>query len=315
MKHLKIAFMGTPEFAVPSLRALLEAGFEVVAVVTAPDRPAGRGRKLKASAVKDFALTQGLRVLQPTNLKADEFTDTLRDLGVNLQVVVAFRMLPEKVWSLPEFGTFNLHASLLPEYRGAAPLNWAIIQGETRTGVTTFFIDAQIDTGQIIFQESLPIGPDENAGDLHDRLMTLGAALVVRTATAISMDAAPRQPQKHFSPTHNAPKLNRENTRISWERPAKILHDFIRGLSPYPGAWTVLENDGDTLRAKILSARMEDKSFKGEPGAIEREENRLWVRTGDACLELLEIQLEGKRKMSVQDLLNGFPLNKGARFL
>lgn len=315
MRKLRIAFMGTPEFAVPSLAALLQEGFDVVAVVTAPDRPAGRGRKLQASAVKQFAQAHEIPVLQPTNLKADDFTAQLKALGVNLCVVVAFRMLPESVWALPEFGTFNLHASLLPDYRGAAPINWALINGETQTGATTFFIDAQIDTGHIIFQESLAIGPEENAGSLHDRLMTLGAGLVVRTTEAIQRGEAPGLPQKQPDPSKKAPKLNRENSRINWSLSAASVNDLIRGLSPYPGAWTMLDNGDTRLRAKLMSARRSDRSPEGHPGEILIGEDRLWVQTGDGLLEVLEIQLEGKRKMPVKDLLNGYTLNKSARFL
>ena len=315
MKKLRIAFMGTPEFAVPSLNALLEAGLDVVAVVTAPDRPAGRGRKLQASAVKQFALAHDIPVLQPTSLKAEEFVERLEELGVNLQIVVAFRMLPEKVWALPEYGTFNLHASLLPDYRGAAPINWALINGESQTGVTTFFIDEQIDTGNIIYQETLEIGPEENAGSLHDRLMELGAGLVVKTAKDIEAGSVPRQPQKHLDSLKKAPKLNREISRISWDRPATDIANLIRGLSPYPGAWSMLENGDDRLRAKILSSKISSRTSQAMPGAIHLEEDRLWVQTNDMLLEVLEIQLEGRRKMSVKDLLNGYTLNKLARFL
>lgn len=307
--------MGTPEFAVPSLKALLDEGMDVVAVVTAPDRPAGRGQKLKASPVKAFALSRDIPVLQPTNLKDDAFLDQLRKLGVNLAVVVAFRMLPEKVWSLPELGTFNLHASLLPDYRGAAPINWALINGESRTGVTTFFIDEKIDMGHIIFQESLAIGPEENAGELHDRLMSLGSQLVVRTARAIANEAAPRKPQKHLSTPKNAPKLDRDTCRIAWDQPATAIRNLIRGLSPYPGAWSRLENDGETLHAKILTARHSDRDAEASPGTIYVESGRLWVQASDTLLELTEIQLEGRRRMPVKDLLNGYYLNKDARFL
>ena len=315
MKKLRIAFMGTPEFAVPSLKALLDAGMDVVAVVTAPDRPSGRGRKLKASPVKVFAQNRDIPVLQPTNLKDDAFLAQLRKLGVNLAVVVAFRMLPKKVWSFPEFGTFNLHASLLPDYRGAAPINWALINGESRTGVTTFFIDEEIDTGHIIFQESLAVGPDENAGELHDRLMSLGSELVVRTAQAIASEAAPRKPQKHLSAHRKAPKLDRDTCRIAWDQPAKAIGNLIRGLSPYPGAWSPLENDGETLNAKILAARQSDRDSGASPGSIFVESGRLWVQTSDTLIELTEIQLEGRRRMPVKDLLNGYHLNKAARFL
>ncbi len=316
MKHtLNIAFMGTPDFAVPSLEALLEAGFQVVVVVTAPDRPAGRGRKLTAPAVKEAALRHGIPVLQPTNLKDPAFAEQLRSYGVNLQVVVAFRMLPEVVWRLPEHGTFNLHASLLPDYRGAAPINWAVINGETRTGATTFFIDAQIDTGHIILQEATPIGPEETAGELHDRLMHLGAGLVVETVQRIAAGTVETHPQKHLESPHRAPKLSRENTRISWDAPAAVVHNTIRGLCPYPGAWTQLQNGSELLNVKVYRSAPAGEREAAAPGTLLEEGRRLFAATATGWLELLEMQFPGKRRMPVGELLNGLDLEERARFL
>ena len=314
IKDLRIAFMGTPEFAVASLRALLEAGFRVVAVVTAPDRPAGRGQQLRASAVKEFALSQGLPVLQPTRLKDPGFLEQLRNLGVNLQVVVAFRMLPREVWSLPAYGTFNLHASLLPDYRGAAPINWALIRGETETGVTTFFIDDKIDTGQIILQRKAAIGEKENAGELHDRLMALGADLVVETVRAIGQGPVPTTPQKHLDTDKPAPKLFREDCRIAWDQPAREVFNLIRGLSPYPAAWTELVNQGDATVVKIYDSRLTDTPARGPAGSLVEADRTLLVNTADKMLELKELHLEGKKRMPVSVLLNGLHLEKSAPF-
>ena len=313
-RNLRIAFMGTPEFAVASLEGLVTSGFEVVVVVTAPDRPAGRGRRLTASAVKQYALKQGIPVLQPTRLRDPEFLEELRGYRANLQVVVAFRMLPEVVWKMPEYGTFNLHASLLPDYRGAAPINWAIINGETQTGVTTFFIDQQIDTGNIILQEQTPLGPEETAGQLHDRLMKLGAGLVVETVSRIESGRVETRPQKHIDSPKTAPKLNQENTLIPWDAPVLEVHNRIRGLSPYPGAWSILENGADQLRIKVYASTPSDLAAKGNPGTLKQHGKRLFVACENGWLELLEMQLPGKRRMAVQEILNGFSLERGARF-
>jgi len=313
-KDLRIAFMGTPEFAVASLQALLEAGFRVVAVVTAPDRPAGRGQQLRASAVKEFALSHGLPVLQPTRLKDPEFLGQLESLGVNLQVVVAFRMLPREIWSLPAYGTFNLHASLLPDYRGAAPINWALIRGETETGVTTFFIDEKIDTGQIILQRKIAIGDEETAGELHDRLMALGADLVVETVQAIARGPVPTTAQKHLETGKPAPKLFREDCRIPWGQPAREIFNLIRGLSPYPAAWTELINGTDTTVVKVYDSSLTDTPSEGPAGTLLKSDRSLLVNTGDKMLELKVLQLEGKKKMPVPVLLNGLHLEKSAHF-
>lgn len=312
---LRIAFMGTPEFAVASLGALLDAGYSVPVVVTAPDRPAGRGRKLQPSAVKVFALQHGIEVLQPERLKDPGFLETLKEHQINLQVVVAFRMLPREVWSLPEFGTFNLHASLLPDYRGAAPINWAVINGETRTGVTTFFIDEKIDTGQIILQRETAIGPGESAGELHDRLMHLGAGLVVETTDRIAMGKVETRVQKHLESAKLAPKLDRENCRLTWADPATRLNDKIRGLSPYPGAWTMLEHGDEQNPVKLFKAAVAEIREAGDPGQIRIDGHRWFAATGDGWLEILELQLPGKRKMAVREVLNGLELRSTSRFL
>lgn len=306
--------MGTPEFAVASLKALVETGFDVAVVITAPDRPAGRGRKLTASAVKQYAQKQGIPVLQPTRLKDPEFLKQLEGYDANLQVVVAFRMLPELVWKMPKYGTFNLHASLLPDYRGAAPINWAIINGETQTGATTFFIDEQIDTGNIILQQQTPIGPEENAGQLHDRLMELGADLVVDTVRRIESSEVETRPQKHIDSPKRAPKLNPENTRISWHSPTQEIYNRIRGLSPYPGAWSLLENGSDLLRVKVYASKPAAVGADGRPGILKQDGKRLFVACRNGWLELLEMQLPGKRRMAVYEILNGLTLEKGAHF-
>ncbi len=257
MRDLRIVFMGTPEFAVYSLKAIVEAGYNVVGVITAPDRPAGRGRKLQESAVKTYAKEQGLKILQPVNLKAEAFLEELKALEANLQVVVAFRMLPEAVWKMPEYGTFNLHASLLPQYRGAAPINWAIINGEKETGVSTFFIDEKIDTGEMILQEKVAIEPKESAGELHDKLMETGATLIIKTLEELQQGPVSTTSQKDIVELKSAYKLTRENTRIDWEQPLETIFNLIRGLSPYPTAWTTLINGNDEVMLKIYKSEPE----------------------------------------------------------
>jgi len=312
MKELRIVFMGTPEFAVASLDRLLNAGYTVVGVITATDKPAGRGRKLQQSAVKKFAIEKKLPVLQPENLKSPEFLESLRQLRANLQVVVAFRMLPREVWSMPAFGTFNLHASLLPDYRGAAPINWALINGETKTGVTTFFIDDKIDTGAILLQDVLETAPDETAGELHDRLMHLGAALAVQTVKLIAAGKAVPRPQQEAVDINPAPKLNKDTCRIRWTQPRKQVYNLIRGLSPYPAAWTVLQNGQDSVELKIYSARPVVAQHKLKPGKIVTDGGEMKVAVQDGYLELLEIQLAGKRRLSVKEVLNGLKLDENA---
>lgn len=306
MKDLRIVFMGTPDFAVQTLRSIVEAGYEVVGVVTAPDKPAGRGRKLQESAVKKYAVEKGLEVLQPSNLKSEVFLAELKKLQANLQVVVAFRMLPEVVWRMPEFGTFNLHASLLPQYRGAAPINWAVINGEIETGVSTFFIDEKIDTGEMIFQEKVQIDPKENVGSLHDKLMYTGAKLVVKTLESIENGDIKTTSQKEEKDLKTAYKLTRDNTRINWQDSLDNIYNFIRGLSPYPTAWTQLINGNEEVMMKIYAAEKEAEPHKLETGTIVTEEKEVKVAVQDGFIILQEIQLPGKRKMPVKDLLNGY---------
>lgn len=293
--------MGTPEFAVASLDALLRSGQEIAAVVTAPDKPAGRGRQVQPSAVKAYAEAQGLRVLQPERLKSAAFLDALRALEPDLAVVVAFRMLPEAVWRIPRLGTFNLHASLLPDYRGAAPINWALINGETRSGVTTFLIDREIDTGSLLLQEAVGIPLHWNAGDLHDALMALGARLVVETVQGLGAGTLAARPQDPALFRHPAPKLFPEDGRIAWDQPAEQVRNRIRGLSPYPAAWTRLE--GKLL--KLYTASRTGLAAAGAPGALRREGDRLLAQCADEWLQLDAVQLEGKKRMPAAEFLRG----------
>ncbi|AWH72795.1 methionyl-tRNA formyltransferase [Dokdonia sp. Dokd-P16] len=314
MRDLRIVFMGTPEFAVTILNGLLEEEYNVVGVITAPDRPAGRGQKVRESDVKAFAKARNLNILQPTNLKSEEFLKELKDLNANLQIVVAFRMLPEAVWKMPTYGTFNLHASLLPQYRGAAPINWAIINGETETGVTTFFIDEKIDTGEIILQEKLAIDDKENAGVLHDRLMIAGKELVVKTVKAIAIDEVSTFVQDSSRELKTAYKLHSENTRIDWDAPLQDIYNHIRGLSPYPAAYTMLENGGKEQRVKIYSAFAKaEKEMFIPSGAVTQVDDHLAIATPEGYICITEIQLSGKKKMAVKDLLNGYKFDKNAK--
>ncbi len=305
-KDLRIIFMGTPNFAVGVLKGMIEAGLTIVGVVTAPDRPAGRGKKLTASAVKEYALSQNLKVLQPTNLKDPSFLKELERLKANLQVVVAFRMLPQAVWEMPKYGTFNLHASLLPQYRGAAPINWAIINQEKKTGVTTFFIDEKIDTGSIISNKEISIQQNETAESLHDKLMELGSELVLETIELIKKDQANPKPQTNIPDLKGAPKLTNENTRIDWSKSGAQIEAFIRGLAPYPTAWTLLQNNGEHLKMKIYASSFEKSSHSYEPGTLYISKKVLKVACVDGFVHLIELQLPGKRRMEVSSLLNGY---------
>ncbi len=304
--------MGTPEFAVGSLQSIVNAGFEIVGVITAPDRPAGRGRKLQQSAVKQFAEKNGLTVLQPTNLKDEAFLTELKSLNANLQVVVAFRMLPKVVWQMPKNGTFNLHASLLPQYRGAAPINWAIINGETETGVTTFFIDDKIDTGNIILQKSAPILPNDNAGILHDRLMDLGAQLVVETCHQIKngeVSSFIQTDSKDLKPAH---KIHKETCKIDWNAPMEQIHNHVRGLSPYPAAWSHFIHNGNDVNIKIFKTEMESKKHTHSTGQVFWNKKEMKVAVSRGFLHLLEVQLPGKRRMHITQVLNGLNLDESA---
>lgn len=303
--------MGTPEFAVASLQAILEAGFPVAAVVTAADKPSGRGRRLQSSPVKQFALKRGLTVLQPLNLKDPAFLDALGNLKADLQVVVAFRMIPEAVWKMPPLGTFNLHASLLPDYRGAAPINWVIINGEKKTGVTTFFIDHEIDKGSVIYQEETVILPEEDAGMLHDRLMVMGAGLVVRTIRSLAAGKVIPVDQSripHQGMLHPAPRIHHGDCRINWSLPAEKTANLVRGLSPHPGAWTMATCNGKNQQVvKILAATAVLKDHDKPAGTVETDQKKqLWIATPDGYLSVTSLQLQGRKKMGTGDFLRGF---------
>jgi len=314
MSTRRILFMGTPDFAVATLNALIADGLDVCAVVTAPDRPAGRGRQLRASAVKTRALELGLPVLQPERLKDPSFLEQLDALDASIYVVVAFRMLPEVVWSKPELGTVNLHGSLLPAYRGAAPINWAVINGEKRTGVTTFMIQQEIDTGDLLFQESVEIGPEDTAGDVHDRLMTTGAALMVRTVHALFDGSLKPVPQEMNASIPTAPKLTPINTRIPFNCAAEQVNDLIRGLSPFPGAWCEWrEDDAPGLHCKLLRSRVVQHGSASTPGSVSIVDGKLFVACGNGWLQVLDIQLEGRKRMPAADLLRGIRISGTVR--
>ena len=299
-ENLRIVFMGTPEFAVASLDTLIKNGYNVVGVVTATDKPAGRGNQLQISAVKRYALEHDLPILQPEKLKSSEFQQALLEWHPDIQIVVAFRMLPEVIWSMPRLGTFNLHGSLLPNYRGAAPINWAVINGEQETGVTTFFIQQEIDTGNILLQKKMPISLEQTAGDVHDIMMQLGAQLVVDTLEQLLKENLQPTPQQLTGTEKVAPKIFKEHCQIDWNKDAETIRNLIRGLSPYPTAFTLF--NGKVL--KIFSATVSDKRIL--PGVFEIEKDRIFVGTDTQALELKELQLEGKKRMLVKDFLLGY---------
>lgn len=320
-QSIRIIYMGTPDFAVESLRALVEGGYNVVAVVTMPDKPAGRGHQLQFSAVKQYALSVGLPVLQPERLKAEEFLDELRSYQADLQIVVAFRMLPEVVWSMPRLGTFNLHASLLPQYRGAAPINWAVMNGDTETGATTFMLQHEIDTGNIILQQRIPIAEDENVGSVHDRLMTMGAGLVTRTVDLImnsenSGQPLPTIPQDDSkfeiqnSKLSPAPKIFKDTCAIDFSRPAEQVRNHIRGLSPYPAAW-INDMPASHPLAEVLKGA---KVYKAAIANHTEQKGHIIVPCGEGYIDLLELQLPGKKRMDASALLNGIKNTKHSTF-
>ncbi|MES2486756.1 MAG: methionyl-tRNA formyltransferase [Bacteroidota bacterium] len=305
MEELKIVFMGTPDFAVGILDAIYQRNYTIVGVITAADKPAGRGQKVKYSAVKEYALEKGLNLLQPTNLKDETFLEELKSLGANLQVVVAFRMLPEAVWRMPKLGTFNLHASLLPQYRGAAPINWAVINGEEKTGVTTFFIDDKIDTGAMILKAETNISPDESAGELHDRLMNLGKDTVIKTLGLIQGGnvATTIQPQEEDIKT--AYKLNKDNCKIDWNKPGAQVHNLVRGLSPYPAAWTNISDDGQEWSVKIYETEFISEDHDLVSGTVVADKKEMKVAVNDGFVYIKSLQMPGKKRMNVKELLNG----------
>jgi len=313
MKSLRIVFMGTPDFAVASLKNLVENNYKIVGVITAPDKPAGRGQKLRASAVKEYAVSSGLTVLQPTNLKNEDFLAELKALNADLQIIVAFRMLPKLVWAMPKYGTFNLHASLLPEYRGAAPINWAVINGETRTGNTTFFIDEKIDTGAVILQQQVEISSLTTAGELHDVLMNDGAVLVQQTVDLIEEGKVVTKIQPEHEPK-TAYKLTKENTKINWSLEGGKVYNLIRGLSPYPSAWCFLNDKNKKQKVKILLADFERDSHANSVGSISIIEKKVKVSVKDGYINVLKMQLPGKKAMDIRSLLNGYTFDINAFF-
>lgn len=315
MEKLRIVFMGTPDFAVGILDTIYNSNYEIVGVITAPDKPAGRGQKVSISAVKEYAIAKKLHLLQPTNLKDTDFLSELKQLQANLQVVVAFRMLPEVVWKMPKLGTFNLHASLLPEYRGAAPINWAIINGETQSGVTTFFIDDKIDTGAMILSKNIAIGAKETAGELHDRLMLLGSEAVLETLALIETNKATTTIQVENPNVKTAYKLNKDNCKIDWTQDGNTINNLIRGLSPYPAAWTYIKDGDQEWNVKLYSATFEANSESKPIGAIYTTKKEIVIATKDGVLKVTQLQFPGKKKMLAHELLNGHTFSENAMAL
>ncbi|MGN6296347.1 MAG: methionyl-tRNA formyltransferase [Ginsengibacter sp.] len=303
MENLRIIFMGTPEFAVPSLDLLYKAGYNIVSVVTAPDKPAGRGMKLSESEVKKYAVKNNLKVLQPDKLKDPDFIEELRQLNADLQVVVAFRMLPEMVWKMPPLGTINLHASLLPQYRGAAPINWAIINGEKETGVTTFKLQQEIDTGNILLQEKIKISDNETAGTLHDKMKSTGAEVLLRTIQQLQNGTLQEHPQHHTTSLHPAPKIFSNDCKINWDQNVEDVFNFIRGLSPYPAAFTFLQGK----KLKIFSGeKLQQAGIKSAGNYVTDNKSYLKFAAKDGYISIKELQLEGKKRMDVVDFLRGW---------
>ncbi len=314
-QSLRIVFMGTPEFAVATLKTLVEHHYTIVGVITAPDKPAGRGQKLQESDVKKYAMTQNLNILQPTNLKDENFLEELKALDANLQIVVAFRMLPEAVWKIPELGTFNLHASLLPNYRGAAPIHWAIINGENKTGVTTFFIDEKIDTGAMILQQETPIAANETVGSLHDRLMSIGSELVLDTVKLIASNKVSTTIQPTNSELKTAYKLNKDNCKIDWNLDIDTIYNKIRGLNPFPAAWCYLQTKDETFTVKLFEVEKEISNHQETIGSLKSSKNQLRVAVKNGYILINEMQLPGKRKMDIKSLLNGFNFSEEDKLL
>ena len=317
-EDLRIVYMGTPDFAVESLRCLVEGGYNVVGVITMPDKPAGRGHKLQFSPVKQYALEHSLPLLQPEKLKDEAFVEALREWKADLQIVVAFRMLPEVVWNMPRLGTFNLHASLLPQYRGAAPINWAVINGDTETGITTFFLRHEIDTGEVIQQVRIPIADTDDVGIVHDKLMMLGGKLVTETVEAILNDAVKPIPQEEMAVVGElrpAPKIFKDTCRIDWNQPVKRIYDFIRGLSPYPAAWSELvQPDGETVVMKIFETEKIIQSHQLTPGTLLTDgKTYIHVAAADGIIGIRALQLPGKKRLKTDELLRGFRLTEEFR--
>ena len=317
-EDLRIVYMGTPDFAVESLRCLVEGGYNVVGVITMPDKPAGRGHKLQFSPVKQYALEHSLPLLQPEKLKDEAFVEALREWKADLQIVVAFRMLPEVVWNMPRLGTFNLHASLLPQYRGAAPINWAVINGDTETGITTFFLRHEIDTGEVIQEVRIPIADTDDVGIVHDKLMMLGGKLVTETVDAILNDVVKPIPQEEMAVVGElrpAPKIFKDTCRIDWNQPVKRIYDFIRGLSPYPAAWSELvQPDGETVVMKIFETEKIIQSHQLTPGTLLTDgKTYIHVAAADGIIGIRALQLPGKKRLKTDELLRGFRLTEEFR--
>ncbi len=320
-KELRIVFMGTPDFAVASLKALVDGGYNVVGVITAPDKPAGRGKKINESAVKKYAVENGLNILQPEKLKNPDFLNKLKSLQADLQVVVAFRMLPEVVWNMPPLGTFNLHGSLLPQYRGAAPLNWAVINGEKKTGVTTFLLDHKIDTGKIIFKHEIEIAENDTVGDIHDHLMDIGAALVVKTVDALATGNYKAVAQSEIldeAEIKHAPKIFKDDCKVDWGKDSETIRNLIRGLSPYPTAWTKLVHtiSDKEIPVKLFFAKRVEVAGEAEPGTIKTDgKTFVNVACGTGWLQITDLQLAGKKRMKTEDFLRGFQQIKEYKFI
>ncbi|HTG66327.1 MAG TPA: methionyl-tRNA formyltransferase [Flavobacterium sp.] len=313
MEKLRIVFMGTPDFAVGILDQIVKNNYNVVGVITAADKPAGRGQKIKYSAVKEYALANNLNLLQPTNLKDESFLGELKSLNANLQVVVAFRMLPKVVWEMPSLGTFNLHASLLPNYRGAAPINWAIINGETKTGVTSFFIDDKIDTGAMILSSEIEITPNENAGQLHDRLMNLGSKTVIDTLNLIEKGNVSTIIQEDHADIKTAYKLNKENCKIDWTKSAAEINNLIRGLSPYPASWCFFTDKDQEWNVKIYDSAIISEQHDYSTGKIISSKKELKIAVKDGFIQILSLQFPGKKKITTAELLNGISFSEEAK--
>jgi methionyl-tRNA formyltransferase len=314
MKPLRIVFMGTPEFAVGILDTIIKHGkYEIVGVITAFDKPAGRGQKIKYSAVKEYALEKGLKIMQPANLKDEVFLKELKSLEANLHIVVAFRMLPKAVWNMPEYGTFNLHASLLPNYRGAAPINWAIINGETKTGVTTFFIDDKIDTGAMILKKETSIAINDDASTLHDKLLQLGSEAVIETLDLIVNNNVHVTIQKDTQDIKTAYKLDKDNCKIDFSKPAKEIYNLIRGLSPYPSAWCFFKDAGQEWNVKIYETKVEILAHNYDIGSIISSKKELKIAVLDGFIQIISLQMPGKKRMKIQELLNGFNFSEQAK--
>lgn len=315
-KDLRIVYMGTPDFAVESLKRLVEGGYNIVGVITMPDKPAGRGHKLQFSPVKQYALEHNLKLMQPEKLKDPDFVEELRSLNADLQIVVAFRMLPEVVWNMPRLGTFNLHASLLPQYRGAAPINWAVINGETKTGITTFFLKHEIDTGEVIQQTEIPIADTDDVGTVHDRLMVLGGELVVETVNNIisgNVKPIPQEKMPGYETLRPAPKIFKETCHVDWAQPVKKVYDLIRGLSPYPAAWAELHTeDHDPIGVKIFETEKIFENHSLEYGQIITD-NRTFIKVaaGGGFINIKSLQLAGKKRLSAEELLRGYKIERG----